>query len=242
MNIDMTKYWYSPAYVIYMAEELTKMYGQDVIDRDTVFQKVGEMKGVAIMLLGLHKAFSNRFFMQSSLDQFPDVWTLYQEEIPRKNVDTKYQTVEVVTYETHTNIPVADFVLKCKLINPKKAYDEETIVLCYIRKAGTFIDFNALYEKLKLHKFKPTRVFVIGNKMENPQIFLLSQVWPLIHHEAIHYVERTKAYPLPHRMYFKKGVSKKIDYKTGGSTLKTNPYEVFNLDEQALKQKYKIKT
>src|SRR3972149_9698866 len=184
MNIDMTKYWYSPAYVIYMAEELIKIYGQDVIDRDTVFQKVGEMKGAAIMLLGLHKAFGTHFFMQSSLDQFPDVWTLYQEEIPGKNVDTKYQTVEVVTYETHTNIPVADFILKCKLINPKKAYDEETIVLCYIRKAGTFIDFNALYEKLKLHKFKPTRVFVIGNKMENPQIFLLSQVWPVVHHEA----------------------------------------------------------
>jgi len=240
MNIDMTKYWYSPAYVIYMAEELVKIYGQDVIDRDTVFQKVGEMKGTAIMLLGLHKAFGNRFFMQSSLDQFPDVWTLYQEEIPGKNVDTKYQTVEVVTYETHTNIPVADFVLKCKLINPKKAYDEETIVLCYIRKAGTFIDFNSLYEKLRLHKFKPTRVFVIGSKMENPQIFLLSQVWPVVHHEAIHYVERTKSYPLPRRMYFKKGVPKKINYETGKSTLKTNPYEVFNLDEQALKRKYRI--
>lgn len=242
MNINMQEHWYSPAYVIYMAQELIKIYGQENIDKDTFFQRVGEMKGAAIMLLALNKAFGTHFFMQASRDEFPDVWTLYQEEIPSKNVDTKYQTVEVVTYETHSSMPVVDFILKSKLINPKKAYDEETIVLCYIRKAGTFIDFNALYEKLKQHKFKPTRVFVIGNKMENPQIFLLSQVWPVVHHEAIHYVERTKAYPLPHRMYFKKGVPKKIDFKTGNSTLRTNPYEVFNLDEQALKRKYKIKT
>ena len=98
MNIDMSKYWYSPAYVIYMAEELIKTFGQGVIDKDTAFQRVGEMKGTAIMLLGLYKALGTQFFMQSSLDEFPDVWTLYQEQIPGKNVDTKYQTVEVVTY------------------------------------------------------------------------------------------------------------------------------------------------
>lgn len=238
MNIDMSRYWYSPAYVIHMAEKLIEKYGQETVDRDTVFQKVGEMKGTAVMLLGLYKAFGTHFFMQASLDPFPDVWSLYQEEVSGKNVDTKYQTVEVVTYETHSDMPVVDFILKSKLINPKKAYDEETIVLCYIRKAGTFIDFNVLYEKLKQHKFKPTRVFVIGNKMGNPQIFLLSQVWPVVHHEAIHYVERTKAYPPPYRMFFKKGVPKKIDYKTGSSRLKTNPHEVFNLDETLLKKKY----
>lgn len=240
MNIDMTKYWYSPAYVIHMAEELIKTYGQDAIDNDTTFQKVGEMKGVAIMLLGLHKALGHQFFMQPSLDQFPDVWTLYQEEISDKNVQTKYQTVEVVTYETHTSIPVADFILKCKLINSKKAYDEDTIILCYIRKSGTYIDFNELYKKLKTHKFKPTRVFIVGNKIEDPQIFLLSQVWPIVHHEVIHYVERTKAYPLPHRMFFKRGIPKIINYKTGASLLKINPYPVFNLDEQRLKKKYKV--
>jgi len=239
MNIDMTNYWYSPAYIILAAHELAKTYGQENIDRDNLFKKVGEMKSTAIMLLGLHKAFGTHFFMQSSLDAFPDVWTLYQEEIPGKNVDTKYQTVEVVTYETHTDIPVVDFILKSKLINPKKAYDEETILLCYIRKAGTFIDFSVLYEKLKQHKFKPSRVFIVGNKAESPQIFLLSQVWPVIHHEDIDYVERTKTYPMPYRMLFKKGVPKKIDYKTGSSTLKTNPYEVFNLDEKHLKKKYK---
>lgn len=236
----MSKYWYSPAYVIYMAEEIIKKYGQDIVDKDTLFQKVGEMKCTAVMLLGLHKAFGTRFFMQSSLDQFPDVWTLYQEKVPGKNVETKYQTVEVVTYETHTSISVVNFILKNKLINPKKAYDEETIILCYIRKAGTYIDFNLLYDELKKHRFKPTRVFIVGNKMEDPQIFLLSQVWPVIHHEAIHYVERTKAYPKPHRMFFKKGIPKTIDYKTGTSTLKTDPYPVFNLKEQILKTKYKI--
>jgi hypothetical protein len=240
MNIDMTKYWYSPSYVIYMAEELINIYGQKNIDKDTFFQKVGEMKCTAIMLLGLHKVFGTQFFMQSSLDQSPDVWTLYQEEVSGKNVNTKYQTVEVITYEIHANIPVVDFILKNKLINPKKAYDKETIILCYIRKAGTYIDFSLLYQELEKHKFKPTRVFVIGNEMKDPQIFLLSQVWPTIHHEAIHYIERTKAYPSPHRMYFKRGVSKKINYKTEGSTLQTNPYEVFNLNEKFLKNKYNI--
>ncbi len=241
MNIDMSRPWYSPAYVVHMAEELIKTYSQENIDKDTLFQKVGEMKGAAIMLLGLHKAFGTHFFMQSSLDRFPDVWTLYQEEVSGKNVDTKYQTVEVVTYETHTSIPVVDFILKSKLINPKKAYDEETVILCYIRKAGTFIDFDLLYEKLGQYKFKPSRVFVIGNKMKKPQIFLLSQVWPVIHHEDVDYVERTKAYPLPHRKFFKKGVSKKVEYRGSISSSKPNPYEVFNLDEQILKKKYEFR-
>ena len=202
MNIDMQDYWYSPGYVIYMDAELIKTYGQEIIDRDTLFQRVGEMKATAIMLLGLNKAFGTHFFMQSSKNAFPDVWTLYQEGAPGKNVDTKYQTVEVATYETHSSMEVADFILSSKLINPKKAYDEETIILCYIRKAGTFIDFNLLYQKLKQNKFKPSRVFVLGNKIGNPQIFLLSQVWPVIHHEEVDYVKRTKSYPLPYRMFF----------------------------------------
>lgn len=236
----MNSYWYSPGYVIYMAEELIKTYGQKIIDSDTNFQKVGEMKCTAIMLLGLHKAQGHQFFMQASTDTFPDVLTLYQEKIVGKNVDTKYQTVEVVTYESHSDMTVADFILENKLINPKKAYDEDTIILCYIRKDGTYIDFDLLYKKLEQHRFKPTRVLIVGNKLENPQIFLLSQVWPVLHHEAIDYVERTKAYPLPHKIYFKKGVPKIIDYKSGSTSLKTNPYEVFNLDELALRIKYNV--
>lgn len=236
----MNSYWYSPGYVIYMAEELIKTYGQETIDRDTNFQKVGEMKSTAIMLLGLHKSQGHQFFMQACTEAFPDVFTLYQEKIAGKNVDTKYQTVEVVTYERHSDMPVADFILENKLINPKKAYDEDTIILCYIRKGGTYIDFDLLYKKFEQHRFKPSRVLIVGNNIENPQIFLLSQVWPIIHHEAIDYVERTKAYPLPHRIYFNKGVPKIIDYKSGSSSLKTNPYEVFNLNEEMLRKKYKI--
>ena len=57
--------------------------------------------------------------MQASKDEFPDVWTLYQEEVPGKPVDTKYQTVEVVTYDPHSDGDVGEFILKCKLINPK---------------------------------------------------------------------------------------------------------------------------
>ena len=208
----MQDYWYSPAYVIYMAEELIKIYGQEAIDKDSHnFEKVGEMKGTAIMGLALHKALGIIYFMQASKDkdEFPDVWTLYQEEVPGKNVDTKYQTVEVVTYGPHSEGDVGDFILKSKLINPKKAYDEETIVLCYIRKGNTYIDFNDLYEKLKSHKFKPTRVMIIGNMANNPNMFVLTQIWPEVHHETVDYIERTKAYPKPHRMSFKKGVPKK---------------------------------
>lgn len=239
MNINMNDCWYSPAYVIYMTNELIEIYGQKIIDKDPMLKRVSEMKAVAIMLLAQYKVFGKHYFMQSSKEEFPDVWTLYQEEVPGKNVDTKYQTVEVVTYETHSNMPVADFILKTKLINPKKAYDEDTVILCYIRKSGTFIDFNILYKKLGEHKFKPSRVFVLGNKLFNEKLFIVSQVWPAIHHEVIDYITRTKTYPLPHKMFFKKGVPKKINYKTGSTTLKTNPYEIFNLDESYLRNKYK---
>ena len=235
----MQKPWYSPAYVISMAEDLVKDYGQDNMDKDTLFQRVGEMKGAAIMLLALHKAFGKHFLMQSSQEESPDVFTLYQEEVPGKNIDTKYQTVEVVIYETHSKMPVADFVLKSKLINPKKAYDEDTIILCYIRKGGTFIDFNILYEELKKHKFKPSNVFVLGNKISNERMFILSQVWPIIHHEIVDYVARANSYPLPYKMFFKRGVTSKLDYKVGTTVLKTNPFEVFDIDEEKVKEKYK---
>lgn len=238
--INMQDYWFSPSYVIYMAEELIKTYGQEIIDKDTHhFRQVGEMKCAAIMVLALHKAFGHHFFMQASREEFPDVWTLYQEEVPNEPVDTKYQTVEVVTFDPHSDGDVGEFILKSKLINPKKAYDEETIILCYIRKKGTFIDFNNIYERLKKHTFKPTRVFIIGNTMVNENIFTLSQVWPVVHHEAVDYIERTKAYPPPHRRFFKKGISKKINNKFSRSNLTTNPYEVFNIDENEVKEKYK---
>lgn len=240
MSVDMQNYWYSPGYVISMAQDLIEKYGQETIDKDpNNFRQVGEMKCTAIMLLALNKVLRKHFFMQVSKDQFPDVWTLYQEKISSKDVDTKYQTVEVVTYEPHSNMDVGDFILKSKLINPKKAYDEETIILCYIRKGGTFIDFNDLQNKLKKHKFKPSRVYIIGNKIDYPNIFVLSQVFPTLHHEVVDYIERTKAYPLPHRMFFRKGVTKEIDYNKNRGALKTNPYDVFSIDEKKVREKYK---
>ena len=241
--INMQDYWFSPSYVIYMAEKLIKIYGQKIIDKDTHhFRHVGEMKCAAIMLFALHRALGQNFLMRASQEEFPDVYTLYQEEVPGKLVDTKYQTVEVVTYDPHSEGDVVDFILKTKLMNPKKSYDEDTIILCYIRKAGTYIDFNYLYEKLKKNKFKPSRVFIIGNKVGYENIFVLSQVWPTIHHEAVDYIERAKTYPLPHRRLFKKGVSKKINDEFSSSVLTTNPYEVFHIDETKVKEKYKNET
>ena len=238
MNIDITKPWYSPAYIIHAEADLVKIYGQAIIDSDTTFQKVGEMKCTAIMLLGLHKVLGQHFFIQACDDQFPDAWTLYQEEVPGKLVDTKYQTVEVVTYENHSTIPDSEFILKHKLINPKKAYDEETVILCYIRKEGTYIYFNLLHKEFKKHKFKPTRVFIVGNMIKNPQTFTLTQVWPEIHQEDIDYVERTKVYPLPHRITFTKGLPRKVNY--GGKRIPSKPniYEPFHLNEAVVKKKY----
>lgn len=230
----MTRYWYSPAYILHAEADLTRKYGQAIIDGSNLFKKVGEMKCTAIMLLGLHKVLGQHFFMQACDDEFPDVWTLYQVEVPESNVDTKYQTVEVVTYESHSSMPVVEFILKNKLINPKKAYDEDTIILCYIRKAGVFIDFNDLHKELAKHRFKPSRVFVVGNQLSNPRIFTLSQVWPELRHEGIDYIARTKTYPLPHRITFEKGVSKKIAYGKRGAPIKTNMYDPFHLDEKVV--------
>lgn len=235
----MQNFWYSPAYVIHMQAELTKIYGQEIIDKDTQnFRKIGEMKCAAIMLLALHKAQGHHFYMQASKEEFPDVYTLYQEEVPGKLLDTKWQTVEVVTYDPHSEGDIADFILKTKLMNPKKGYDEDTVILCYIRKAGTYVDFNNIYEKLEKNKFKPTRVFIIGNLVGNVNMFVLTQVWPIIHHESVDYIERTKAYPLPYRNFFVRGTPRTIESKTGPS-LPINPYEPFDIDEEKVKDKYK---
>lgn len=239
MNVNMQNFWYSPGYILHMEAELVSIHGQDVIDKDSHnFGKVGEMKAAAIMLLALHKAFGHHFFMQASKDEFPDVWTLYQEYVPGSNDDTKYQTVEVVTYNPYSDGDVGDFILNTKLINPKKSYDEETVILCYIRKGRTHIDFDALNNKLKTHKFKPSRVFIIGNIMGNERLFTLTQVWPVVHVEAVDYVARAKAYPKPHRMLFKKGVPKPIVYGSKGPRLPINPYVPFYIDEKKVKEKY----
>lgn len=238
MNPDLKGWWYPPNLVILAAEELAKKYGQKVIDKDNLFKKVGEMKAAAILLLALHKSLKHDYYMQCSQEKYPDVYTLYQKEIPGKNKETKYQTVEVVTYEEHSKGEVADFILWTKLINPRKAYDEKTIILCYIRKHGTFIDFNQLYESMNEHKFKPSRVFIVGNTIENPNVFLLSQVWPIIHREKISYIDEVKNYPVKRRLTFRMGLSKKIGYESGPRH-PIDPCEVFFIDKEKLEKKYK---
>ncbi len=234
----LKKHWFPPQYVLHAWNTILDIFGVDIINSDTDLKKVQEMKATSIMMLGIYKNLGfEKYFMQGATEkeQFPDTFTIYQTEHP---VETKWQTIEVVGYGDQDNrhIDVGQFILETKLVSKKKAYDEDTIILCNILKDNTQIDYVDIFSKLSSAKFKPTRVYVVGNLHDD--IWRLSQVWPTITHVNIDVVAEANNYPEKRPFLFRLGKSETFDVQHHQLIPVPNAFEIFGLDESKLRARY----
>jgi hypothetical protein len=232
-------HWCPPNLVLQRWNELIQTYGFAAVDSKRDFKKAREMRAVAIAMLGFHLADGNDYLMQAALEkeQSPDVFTLYQTEHP---VWTNYQTVEVVTYESHTNIDVGQFILNTKLLNKNKSYDEDTIILCEIHKGDTFINWAVLYKQLAAATFKPKLIYIVGELRDSNE-WMVSQVWPEVAHVKFNLVQQANSYPIKRPYIFFPGRGETFDVKHLSNVPPPNKYQIFGLNEVELEKKYKIK-
>lgn len=129
--------WYSPGYLIDCGERAFNDANKNgkKLSGDTL-KAIEETRTGALFALGLTVRLKAVHFIQpvDPREGAPDVRITHQIKSPLKNYDWgEYYDVEIVRYEQHTGTKttVADFIKQTKL-NPKKAYQDGTIVLCGI--------------------------------------------------------------------------------------------------------------
>jgi len=233
------KHWVSPRLILVYYEDLLKIYGDNFYKDE--FKKVLEAKTVAIALLGVHKGSGIQFFMQipKSINSSPDIITMNLKEYPDKPVQMETQDIEVVEYGENSDEDLATFLIKEKLspVQSKKAYDEKTIIMCRITKNIVGVDNQALHNEIKKINPKPI-VYLTGPIFGRKGFYRLVRVWPILDS----YVEidvRKEAinYPYPDSCLFGLGMGKKINFGKTKLPLPT-PYEVFELNEEKLRNKF----
>jgi len=234
------KHWISPRLALVYYEDLSRIFGENLIKGD--FKKVFEGKAVALTLLGLHRSTGIHYMMQVPVEvnNSPDIVTMNLIEYVDRPVMMNLQDVEVVEYGENSEEDIATFLENRKLSPAAgKAYDEKTIILCHITKSEVRIDHTALHEAIKKLNPKPW-VYLMGSIPGKNNFYRLVRVWPALD-SPIEFdaVEEGIKYPHPDSRKFGLGTAKKIVYK------KTNlphpsPFEVFELDEGKLKDKFGV--
>jgi len=236
-DIDIKKYpWFSPTYVLHAHADIVRLFGQRIVDTKTDFQRVGEMRKSAIMALALHKRTGMHLLMQASRETFPDVLTLELIESLDKPVHGNYHTVEIVDFGKNGEQDIAQFLLDIKLKNKKKAYDEDTIILCYINKPFS-ATFDEIYKKLKREVFKPKIVYILGRRKDNGE-YLLTQIFPEVAHITLDALAQSKIYPPPLHSTFTLSSKKKIEFVKNKGVARPTGFEVFGLNEAELRKKF----
>jgi len=229
------KQWYPPNLVFQRFNELVKKYSLEIVDTKVDFKSAREMRAVAFMLFGQHLNDGYKYMMlpASETDETPDVYTLFQTEHP---LHTHIQTVEVVTFKGNSGNDVGQFILDTKLLNRKKAYDAQTIILCEIRKE-TAINFDYLYKQFRLTQFTPENVYIIG-EVRNSYDWLLTQVWPTFGQKQYSVVEQSNKYPVKKPSTYRSGQGDIINSVHNPNIQPHNMYEMFGLDEDSLNRKF----
>ena len=238
--IDIKKYhWLSPVFVIQSAVKMYQLYSEEVVTTKNEFKKVQEAVAAAFALLGMYQDQRVHYFMQCSRDRSPDILTLTLAEIPvAPYVEGRYQTVEVVTYEAHSDESIFEFLVKTKL-SPKKAYDDKTIILCHVSKAMQIPDERDLHNMLKTVSPKP-QIVILG-KLKNAETkYTLMQVWPFAARIEYDAATLAKSYPQPPHMKLLRTMDKKVKFTHTNEVKAPTIYEVFGIDEEKVK-KYLLK-
>ncbi len=125
--------WYPPLNVIHHANLLSKSLSLKE-QKSKRFRKVIEAYTVAQMLAGITTKENKDYWMQIVDDKSgsPDIRTIRVIDSSNEKFDLLEQIdVEVVEYESHSQISIPEFIVEKKL-SKYKSYDENTIILCHI--------------------------------------------------------------------------------------------------------------
>ncbi|MGH7196382.1 MAG: hypothetical protein ACREGJ_01290 [Candidatus Saccharimonadales bacterium] len=100
---------------------------------------INESRATAIACLGFNKLMDNEFRLQlvDPKQQSPDIRVAYEVPAPEGSKHDEwlnYWDIEIVTLDEHSPEQNVDDFLKRTKFAATKAYDKETIILCYINK------------------------------------------------------------------------------------------------------------
>ncbi|HQU08212.1 MAG: hypothetical protein B7X04_04360 [Parcubacteria group bacterium 21-54-25] len=127
--------WFSPRWVLACFYRRRGELGKD-FQKHLDFKAMKEAWIVSVMMLGMMKRLGRGGWVQlvdQRKEATPDVRTGFLMNGPGESGKFRYQDVEVVTLTSHSTEPVEEFLKRTKL-SRKKAYQADTIILCYVDK------------------------------------------------------------------------------------------------------------
>lgn len=169
--------WFSPARVLIHYIRLLKKIGMSEIEKGRKYQRVREMKAVALFLLGIMKNQEVEFWIQPVLDErIPDVRTFCFGRDKDGNIEQWIQEVEVTTYGEHSHDDLPEFIWKTKY-SKRKSYPPYFVVLCELRKTFLLPPLTTL--KSELERYKPKGVIaLLGRLNPTEEIYRVAQIYP----------------------------------------------------------------
>lgn len=125
--------WFPPLAVMYHGNLLRNTLSIEG-RKSKKFRKVIEAYTVAQMLAGIMVKEDKEYWMQLVDDKTgsPDIRTVRYSDSPSEKFDFLEQVdVEVIEYESHSTIPIPEFIVE-KKFSKHKSYDENTVILCHV--------------------------------------------------------------------------------------------------------------
>ena len=179
LNAANKRAWHSPTKVLDHYLRLVKKHGLEKIDSNNQYQKVREMKAVALFLLGIIKNQKREFWLQSVINETrPDVRTFCLDNTRLGPVNQLIQEVEVTTYEKHSHDDLVNFITRTKLLK-KKNYSALNIILCELRKNFRLPPLKTL--NWQFRKINPkSNIVIIGRINPVREIYRIANIYPEI--------------------------------------------------------------
>lgn len=168
MNFLIDPIWFSPLNVILHFTQLSNKLSSTQ-KKSKEFRKAVEANAVALMLVGLMSKEGKQYWMQivDDKEQSPDVRTIcFSENSSDKFDNYQYQDVEVVEYESHSNMSISEFLLDTKF-KIGKGYDKDTHILCHLGggvKLDISDELDLRKQMLNINSACPVAIVVSDNK------------------------------------------------------------------------------
>ena len=175
--------WFNPAYMIHSGIEAKKQLENDGLKiTGDVRKAIEESFCTSVMALGVNSLQNLQLRVQlvDPKEQSPDIRVMHELPMPESDkFDEKaeYWDVEVVTLGEYSHEQPDDFLKNTKL-KATKAYDKETIILCYINKnvknSKVWSDVSVELSKLS----SQNNVFLLGKAHPTKAIYQIARVNP----------------------------------------------------------------